>query len=478
MAESQIPHVVIIGGGFSGTALAIHLARQASAPLRVTVIEPRAQLAQGVAYSTTEPAHRINVPAERMQLSGDEAGDFDRWYRRQPEFEQDRAAQWIDGQVYPQRGAFGRYIAARFAEAAQHGPAQLRHVRDRAVALVDGVVTTANGARLRADAVALAVSHPPPALPGLLAGELARHPALIANPWQAGAFAQVGAMERVAIMGTGLTMADAVATLHAQGHRGQLLAFSRRGLLPRPNVTGEYAPWPLDYDGDNPGSLRYWLGRVRQAVAAAARQQVPWQAVLDDVRANGQRLWQQLPQAEQRRFLRHVRSWWDVHRYRIAPQVHQVLDEKRQRGELRVIAARLQAAESQGDALALRLARRDGTQETATVDRLIVTTGPAHAGLLASQPLLQQLAASGALQADSLGLGILVNADSAALGADGNANPRLRVVGPAARGRFGELMGLPQVADHAQAVASQLLATVLAAPPAAARCPPLMLNTD
>ncbi|WP_421648200.1 FAD-dependent oxidoreductase, partial [Pantoea agglomerans] len=38
MSQQQI---VIIGGGFTGTALAIHLARAGQAGLHVTVIEPR-----------------------------------------------------------------------------------------------------------------------------------------------------------------------------------------------------------------------------------------------------------------------------------------------------------------------------------------------------------------------------------------------------------------------------------------------------
>ena len=66
------PHVVIVGGGFSGAAVAIHLLRLAPVGVRVTLLEPREVPGAGVAYSTTEPSHRINVPAARMQLAGEE----------------------------------------------------------------------------------------------------------------------------------------------------------------------------------------------------------------------------------------------------------------------------------------------------------------------------------------------------------------------------------------------------------------------
>ncbi|HWK34416.1 MAG TPA: FAD-dependent oxidoreductase, partial [Hyphomicrobium sp.] len=65
--------IAIIGGGFSGAAIAWHLARDARvAGTRVVVIEPRATLGQGLAYSPGEPAYRINVPASKMSL---DAGD-------------------------------------------------------------------------------------------------------------------------------------------------------------------------------------------------------------------------------------------------------------------------------------------------------------------------------------------------------------------------------------------------------------------
>lgn len=156
MADRQI---VIIGGGFSGTALAIHLVRRGTAGLKVVIIEPRTQLAQGVAYGTLDPAHRINVPAARMQLSDEEEGDFDRWFRASVAFKQDVKALRPDGSLYPQRGQFGRYIAEKLATALTTSAVQVIHVQDYAVALRHGVVLTASGHTYPADDVVLAISH-------------------------------------------------------------------------------------------------------------------------------------------------------------------------------------------------------------------------------------------------------------------------------------------------------------------------------
>ncbi|GHK57000.1 hypothetical protein KPZU09_67360 [Klebsiella pneumoniae] len=136
-----------------------------------------------MAYSTAEPTHRINVPAARMQLAGDEEGAFDHWYRHQPAFTVDVQALRPDGSVYPQRGQFGRYVAQRFADAAASSGGRLRHLRDRALAFHQGMVTTDGGLQLKADLLVLAISHPPPSLPAQ-AEARRHHPALIANPWQ------------------------------------------------------------------------------------------------------------------------------------------------------------------------------------------------------------------------------------------------------------------------------------------------------
>ncbi|MBD9660021.1 FAD/NAD(P)-binding protein [Pantoea sp. PNT03] len=471
MQEKAMARVIIVGGGFSGTALAIHLARTSSSRLLITVVEPRANLGGGVAYSTQEPAHRINVPASRMQLSGEEQGAFDRWYRQQPECSLDSVAHCEDGAVYPQRSLFGRYLAEQFAQAAQAYPhVTLRHVQASAVAWEGEQLLLSNGETLRGDVLALAISHPPPSLPRALQ-PFSAHPALIANPWQHGVLNAIDPQSSVAIIGTGLSMADVVASLGTRQHRGPLIAFSRRGQLSRDNLSGEWPEWMLA--PQQASSARLWLRHIRAEVARAAEQDLPWQRVLDQVRVQGQDIWQSLPLREQQRFVRHLRSWWDVHRYRIAPQVSAVISARRQQGSLKVLAARLSEISDVGNQLQITLRTREGASEIHRLDHLIVTTGPGHEALTASQPLLQSLSQQGLIRADLLGFGIDVDSQSHTLNVTGQPNARLFVVGPAARARFGELMGLPQVADHAAAVAKHILQELQIAP--AERCPPSAL---
>ena len=443
------PHVVIVGGGFSGTAVAIHLLREAARPLRISIIEPRHALGLGVAYSATDPAHRINVPAARMQLAGDDDGAFDRWYRRYGDFPQDPQALLADGSVYPQRGAFGRYLQATLAAEARAHRGRVVHLQDRAVGWQDGRVVTEKGERLLPDSLVLAISHPPPQLPGAVC-ELAAHPRLIANPWQSGALAAIPASARVAIMGTALSMGDVVASLERLGHQGEIIAFSRHGLLSRPNAPINLPKWTADYLA---GTLRQRLARIRQDIRRAAEQGLPWQVVLDTVRSQGQAIWQQMSETEKRQFLRHLRRFWDVHRYRIAPQVSQAIAARQRAGLLRVQAARLNAVTAEGDALRLQLQPRGGQPQFETVDYLVLTTGPAHSQLISSQPFFRALEQAGMIRADALGMGIEVDAQSQPAG----CTLPIWVAGPAARGRFGELMGLPQVADHAQQVAQSVL---------------------
>ncbi len=453
-------HIAIIGGGFAGAACALHLMRDhPGLSCTLSIVEPRATLGAGLAYSSPAPEHRTNVAAARMSVLPEAPLHFHEWLLAQDQPVRDPASAMPDGRLYPARAVYGRYVAAQLAAQSKAAPgvalAHLRAVAERVEPEGGRLRLTLHGAApLLADAVVLAVSHTAPDLPAALRGCRA----VLPDPWDLAALDGVAPQARVLVVGTGLTACDVVARLRARGHAGPITMVSRHGLLPRPRTT-----LPVQAEGDfftapeitALGLLR----RVRRAMAATTAAGRPWECVIDALREQAPTTWGALDWAQRRTLLRHLRTMWDVHRFQCAPQVDAVLTRAQAEGAVQVRAARLLSATDGAGGVAVQLRPRGETEATLLeADVVVNCTGPGHRSVVAAHPVLRGLAEAGTLQQDPAALGIWVDADSRVLRADGTAWPNLFVAGPLARGTFGELMGLPQVNLQPRAVAARLAA--------------------
>ncbi|MDH6264830.1 putative NAD(P)/FAD-binding protein YdhS [Rhizobium sp. SG_E_25_P2] len=470
LLKNSRPVVAIIGGGFTGSAVAWNLTRAIpNHEVQIVVHEPRKNLGAGLAYDTSDPTHRINVPAERMSLDADDGGDFMAWLAERSVEQTDPEAQLPDGRIFPRRADFGAYVAARLKPMILDG--RIQHARCEVVAIERDAscwrIRRSDGTTLLADSVVIATSHPSPAAPRTLAALLEGHPRFVADPTAANALATIRPGNDVLIVGNGLTGADIAASLLARGHTGHITAISRRGLRSRGHAFGTQEPHG-DFISRPIKSARLLTRRIRETIKQAALFDVSWHAVLDAVRAQGQAIWRNLPIAERRRIVRHLRPFWDVHRFRIAPQVENAIDAAIGAGQMESLAASVSAVSYFGDKIrvAMRLSRRKGTV-LRDIDAVVVATGPAHGSVLSSQPYLDGLAGAGHIRLDPVGLGLDCDQRSRLIGANGEVQPGLFVAGPLARGAFGELMGLPQVTLHARDVAFEVKSDV--APHAIAR---------
>ncbi|MFA5122063.1 FAD/NAD(P)-binding protein [Zavarzinia sp.] len=458
-AEAARPlSVAVVGGGVSGAAVAIHLARLGAGPLDLHIVEPRHRLGYGLAYDTAEPANRVNVPSTRLSLFAADPDHFDRWLKTANALADDPEATLADGRCYARRRTFGRYVEATLQQAlaAQPEIALSHHAASAVQAEAQGSryrLLLDDGSALTADILVLASGHPPPAPPDLLA-LLAGHPRYLTDPWADEALNRIRPDDRVIVIGTGLTMADIVAALERRGHRGSILAVSRRGLLSRGQAEGTCEAFG-DFAAAPCTSALALLRKVRAVVAEAEAAGRPWQAVFDAVRRDAQRQWAALPPAERRRLLRWLRPWWDAHRYRTPPQVQHLLDRLLAEGRLAVRRGHLAGAAHKGETIALELRHGDALTSV-EADALVVATGPAPQAMIEGSPLLSSLAAAGLIAADPLGLGLATDRESRALGQGGRPCDTLLVAGPLARGTFGELVGVPQVSAQAEAIAARI----------------------
>ncbi|HBF28734.1 FAD/NAD(P)-binding protein [Rhizobium sp.] len=453
------PIVAIVGGGLTGAVLAMHLAgTHASSRLaRIIIFEPRDTLGAGLAYSTPEPTHRINVPADKMTVLPEDPCSFLRFAENHGILSKDPDAVAANGLVYLRRSAFGDYVAAQIQPYLDSGAIEHRKASVTAIERSKNAwsIQASDGSVVSAQVAAIAVSHPAPSAPSGLK-HLNGHPKFVADATRDDALHAIENHDRVLIVGNGLTSADVVATLHARGHKGPIVAISRRGLRSRGHAATPQEPFG-DFVSAPSVRASELVRRIRATVREAESRNLSWHAVLDAIRAQGQDIWRALSLAERIRLVRWARPFWDVHRFRIAPQVKDVLDGAIDQGKLSIRAGSVRNVVADENGFSVSLRERGKPQPTdMQFEAIVITTGPAHGGVLSSQPFLHGLNEAGVLTACETGLGIACDVNSVALGQDGGPAVGLFIAGPLARGTFGELMGVPQVTDHAFFVADQI----------------------
>ncbi|MGE5562757.1 MAG: FAD/NAD(P)-binding protein [Bacillota bacterium] len=431
-SDRRVP-VAIVGGGASGTILAAQLARRGIAS---ALIDGSGRAGKGVAYSTTEPAHLLNVRAEGMSAW---AGDPDHFARR---FE----AEGGDRRGFAKRRLFGRYLCEILDEAVAGGNVRPVHASAvRAERAESGWrVELDDGSSIEADGLALAIGNQEPEGLRAFAGAGTR---FITNPWGADAAAAVKDLAEsggdALLVGTGLTMVDLVLSLDAAGHRGRIVALSRRGQIPRSHA--DYEPAPITGDELPAGGLRAIWRWLRRRSA-----EVGWRAAVDSLRPHSHALWQRLDLGEQRRFLRHARPWWDVHRHRIAPEVAATVHRLISEGRLEVMAGRIVAAQPAPDALDVEFRRRGaGASQHMRFAYAFNCTGPLHLIGRTRDPLLRSLLDGAEARPDRLGIGLEVDDVS-------RAGERLWALGPLTKGRYWEIIAVPDIREQAAAVAEDI----------------------
>jgi uncharacterized NAD(P)/FAD-binding protein YdhS len=363
----------------------------------------------------------------------------------------DHFAHWVDrkgaggGASFVPRGDYGRYLADLLASA------RVRTLRAEATDIAPGErVRLANGRTVEADAVVLALGNLSPGMPRAVAAAGLADGVYSADPWAEDLATGLTDADEVLLLGTGLTAVDAALTLDGAGFRGRILALSRRGLLPRAHA-----------ESPCPAAALIGAPEPRCAVLVplvrARAEQVGWRAAVDSLRPVTQALWAAASLAERRRFLRHLRPWWDVHRHRIAPEIAARIEAMTKEKRLRVAAGKTVGFEPDGHGARLRWRARGASAEQSTsVRRIVNCTGPQTDITLAGEPLLDALLRSGRIRPDPTRIGVDVDSSSRILDADGRASNRLYAVGPITRGAFWEMVAVPDIRHQVKAVAERL----------------------
>jgi uncharacterized NAD(P)/FAD-binding protein YdhS len=449
--------IAVIGGGASGTLAVIHLLRLAAAghgPLRIALIDRHGRHGLGQAYSTTHPGHALNSPAGQMSAVAGDPGHLLRW----------ADATGIAHNGFLPRPVYGRYLLQTLAEAERdaHPMATVRHITSQVVAVAGGApghpmrLRLAADGHIDADVAVLATGHQAPAAPC----PVPPRPRYIPDPWAPGALPVAAQGRPVVIIGTGLTMVDVAIAVTDASPGTVVHAVSRHGLLPQVHrgdaaaTAGSY--WlPVFAQNAGPVRLTDLMWQVRMAIGDNPAR---WQDIVDALRPHVPALWQRLPLADKRLFLRHVARYWEVHRHRIPPQTASRVAALRASGRLVVHAGRVTGVSQQADGLRVSVAGEGGARDLAA-GWLINATGPATNIAATTDPLLRDVLGQGLARPDPLGLGLDACPSGALVGAGGRPSSMLFTLGPTLRGSRYETTAIPEIRDQAAALAKLISAT-------------------
>ena len=449
--------VCVIGGGFTGAAAAIACLEHVRVPFRLVLAEPSAALGRGVAYGSHHPLHLLNGRTRDLSIRAGQPGDFLNWAFRQLDQGENHAGLHEGlGHTFLPRQLFGEYVRQRLYEAIGRRP-------DIDFALVaeaarDVTEERGRGYRVaferaepvRADIVILATAYGLQTSSGT--GALA--------PFEAVPGEHFARAQTILLIGSGLTMVDVLLGARRDGFRGKALVISRRGQLPRTHAPRGVVPQNVAL----PRSRRVSMlaTGIRIACEMAQENGTPWQAVINGLRASLPELWQGLPVAEQARFLRHLRPFWDAHRHRLPMEIHASLMEEFASARAELLRGQVKGVTRTRAGFAVTLLRRGREAETLKADLAFDCSG-FRPDL--EQPLIRGLTEAGLAEPDAHRLGLAVEPSGQILGKAGRPSPGLYAIGPLCQGTLWEITAVPEIVRQADRAAQAIATSAAPAEP-------------
>lgn len=427
-----------------------NLMRNAPSPITLYIIDEKAD-GRGVAYSTDNPDHLLNVRAGNMSAFADDKNHLIHWLTSDAgkyaaaarTFRADYAAT-----DFIPRALYGDYLQAIWQETQQIAAQKncsIKLVPSHAVAIHPGdeaAILTERGDAIAVDKIVLAAGHEiKPIFPQLPTGRV------IQNPWSADALACAKEFASpILLIGSGLTAIDMLLSLRRAGYTGEVIAASTNGQLPRPHV----APTPAQHFTETEllqqKSLSHLLHHVRTRIA----QTNDWRAVVDALRPHTIPLWQRLTSAQKLKFLARLNTFWSVHRHRMAPEITAVMEAQIAAQKLSVLRSKSIIPAADGSVII----RTDQGEHMLHPSVIINCTGFELNLEKSSNPLLRQLITNRLVEAHDTRLGIAADPHCRAWGA---LHPKLYVIGSLLTGQLLESTAVPELRVQASTIAASIL---------------------
>jgi uncharacterized NAD(P)/FAD-binding protein YdhS len=257
----------------------------------------------------------------------------------------------------------------------------------------------------------------------------------------------------VAILGSGLSAVDVVTSVLNESPKTQIDVFSRHGLWPKAHVETVTNFKTYDFD-----VLKLQSLRLRQLFhelrLTLERESENWQSILDSIRPFTSDLWNNLSHSDKLLFERHIASYWNIFRHRVAASKLNFLNEKQHQGLLQIRAARIVRwfPNSAGKCSLVIRQRGASEEQELEFDQIFNCLGPQFK-LKDQKGLIKTLIESGSVFSDELGLGIKADKYGRCLTVQSKIIQGLYAIGPLIRGLWLETTAISDIRDQVNRLA-------------------------
>lgn len=446
----------IIGGGYSALAVAYELIQLSRVPVELLIFDPTSYAGKGIAYSTDCPLHLLNVPVGRMGALRGKSEDFFEWLLAEPHKWRSLDPSFkrleVGSEKYFPRMIYGMYLQD-FKQSLEklvfEKNCQLRFVKKECVDIcrdqpdqkVWRIITTDNREIYHADHIILAMSSPwTQKFPAI------QHERYLEQPWPIMTNVSLakqkldclGCYSKVGIIGSGLTMLDALAMLKYLSFDGQIEVISNKKLLPlEDRESEEIREIKLV---EIPTNLLKAFKIIRKLIDKTG----DWLPVFRSLRLITQELWERLTPTDKRKFIERLLSFWNIHRHRVPSEVKKIFEDYQEAQSLSFIKGKVVNIESCDHKINIVYSNQK-ENNTKTYDLVINCTGPNFNIEKHSSPFIQRVLKKQYIQPDTLGMGI------------DPENETIHPLGALTFGTYFEITSVPDIREQCYKVARKII---------------------
>lgn len=407
----------------------------------IVLLDRKGLFGRGVAYSTGDKSHLLNVPATGMSAFSEDPTDFVRWLKK--------AGKWEDDRLFYPRAFFGDYICEILSRTS------VKKVQDEVVGLQSSpcnkiLVQTSGGLEILADDVVLAMGN---YFSRQYSGAIEKDVCSFYQKfWEVSNLPVLSPEANVAILGSGLSAVDALISLKSLGLKSKVFLFSRHGFFSNSHSPGERKErFNISLSNSSPLELL----RVFQSYRKFAKKSgFDWRHLIDSIRPVANTIWGSWTSRQKTQFRRYLRRYWEVHRHRLPPEMDTFLKDLLRKNEIQVIAVKKLSLRSEQRGIVVQYQERGtGCEKVMNLDFVFDCTGFEKDLSKVQDSLLESLRKNFAVRFHESNEGLLFDGEGRVATRNGC---NIYCVGSLRRGQLFETSAVPELRDQVKRLAIEI----------------------